>query len=466
MDRRLAVVLAVTLGASAAWAQAPADSLTLSDPAFLKVPEGLGEIVVAKAPPTVYAHVFKDLPNGGKGTLWSGWGNGCIASNGKYYTAMGDHLDLAGGNGQSRIYEFDPATKALQMVVNMRDIIPDTTLAGGKVHARLQEAADGWLYFTTYWGKVPRATDWDAGFQGSALLRYDPRAGKAECLGVPVPQQGLPTSLMDAKRGLIYFYAVYSGDLVVYDLTKREVRYRGSGDIQTGGRNIIADLDGNVYFGTKDGHLARYSPDSGKVTITAAVLPSRGGAAASEEGEDEGGPKAAKGGKGAKSGKTSEEGGSKRGDVLRASTRPARDGTVYAMTSPGMLFAFAPKRETIKDLGPNFLQGDYTAIVLLSPDEKYLYYAPGSHGSAQRHGAALVQYEIATGKRKVLAFLAPLLREKLAYVLGGTFNMEITADGATLIGTFNGAPYDPAARKTVAFGQPSLLVIQIPPSER
>jgi len=452
--RWLGVALGMALLGPVAAGQTSDEGVTLSGDAFLKVPAGVGEVAVAKTPPTVYVRLFKDLPDGGKGTLWSGWGDGCLASNGKYYTAIGDHLDIHGGTGQSRLYEFDPAAKSLKMVVNTREVIPDAKLAGGKVHARLEEAADGWLYYASYWGKVPKDADWDAGFRGSALLRFDPRTGKAECLGVPVPKQGLPTSRMDAKRGVIYFLAVYSGDLVVYDIAARQVKYRASGDVQEGNRNIILDADGNAYFSTKDGTLARYRPDTRDVEATKAKLPA---SAREPPPSDEG----------ASSGKARSSRETKKGvPTLRSSTVPARSGIVYGMTHAGMMFAFDPKAETIRDLGPNFGTGDYTAVVLLSPDEKYLYYAPGSHGSDVRHGAALVQFEIATGRRKVLAFLLPPIRERLKYTLGGTFNLKITADGGTLIGTFNGAPYDPAARKEVAFGQPALLVIEIPKSER
>jgi sugar lactone lactonase YvrE len=486
------MAVAACLWATAACGEAKDEGATLNDAALLKGPDRAAGVDVAKTPPSVYVRIFKDLPPAGKGGLWSNWGEACLASNGKYYCTMGDHLDIYGGTGQSRVYEFEPATKALRMVLNMRDVIPDTKLAGGKVHARIEEAADGWLYFSTYWGKIPKQADWDAGFLGSALLRCDPRTGKAECLGVPVPQQGLPTSLMDPKRGLIYFLAVYSDDLVVYDLAKREVTYRGSGDIQSGSRNIMKDVDGNIYFSTTDGGLARYSPATNQVTMTKAKLPvsahdsaDAGDAEGAGAGEKAGAGPAAKpdakaaarpGAKarsksaGKADGKTAEQAArsAKRGGgaTLRASARPAADGTIYGMTHAGILFKFDPKAETVTALGPNFLDGFYCANMMLSPDGKYVYFAPGSHGSGVPVGAPVVQYDVATGKRKVLAFLGPVMRERCKYTMGGSFNLRITADGGTLLATFNGSPYDSAARKEVPFGQPCLVMLEIPKSER
>jgi glycerophosphoryl diester phosphodiesterase len=42
-------------------------------------------------------------------------------------------------------------------------------------------------------------------------------------------------------------------------------------------------------------------------------------------------------------------------------------------------------------------------VVELSPDGRYPYYLPGAHGGAFRTGTEVVQYEVATGRRKVLA---------------------------------------------------------------
>jgi hypothetical protein len=465
----LAAAVALGALAAAALAETAEDGAVLGGDPLLKAPEGVaGPVETAKTPPSVYVRFFRDLPDGGKGTLWSNWGEACIASNGRYYAPIGDHLDIYGGTGQSRIYEFDPVSRALRVAVNTRDVIPDPKLAGGKIHARVQQAAGGWIYFATYWGKIPKQADWDAGFKGSALLRFDPKSGKTEFLGVPVPQQGLPTSLMDPQRGLIYFYAVYSGDLVVYDISKREVKYRGSADIQSGSRNIILDLDGNAYFSTKDGRLARYNPATNQVAMTKAQMP-----ASARPPRESAKAKSAKSARSAKAepaadavGADAAEDAKAAGSSLRSSSRAARDGIIYGMTHAGQLFAFDPKAETITDLGPNFQDGYYCAHCVLSPDEKYLYYAPGSHGSGVSAGAPVVQYDIAAKRRKVLAFLGPVMRERLAYNIGGTFNLTITADGGTLIGTFNGSPYDPAARRGAAFGRPSIVMIEIPKSER
>src|SRR5687767_11625080 len=208
-----------------------------------------GSGTVAKTAPLVEVAILKDLPEGEKGTLWSSWGDGCVAKNGRYYFGIGNHLDLAKGLGQSRVYEYDLATKALKLVVNVRDVIADPKIGAGKIHSRIDQGKDGWLYFATYWGKVPDDSDFAQGFAGSALMRFDPASGKTESLGIPAPGQGLPTSILDLQHMLFYAYAVKSGDLLVYDLQARSVKFRGGGDVQEGNRNIMLDREGNAYFG-------------------------------------------------------------------------------------------------------------------------------------------------------------------------------------------------------------------------
>jgi hypothetical protein len=108
-------------------------------------------------------------------------------------------------------------------------------------------------------------------------------------------------------------------------------------------------------------------------------------------------------------------------------------------------------------------------VTELSPDERFLYYLPGSHGQAFKYGTPVVQYEIATGTRKVLAFLAPVLEKELHYVPGGSYGVKLSADGGTLYVNFNGHaadPVRPAAMKPNGFGLCSFAAIHIPASER
>jgi hypothetical protein len=409
----------------------------IESPDLLKVPSGVdmkGQDL-AKTPPKVQLAFFAGLKDRGKGTLWSNWGDGCLASNGKYYTSIGDHL---GKDATSYVYEYDPATLILRRIVDVMQAIGQALglFGHGKIHAGIHEGADGWLYFATYWGK-PKEVDaaFEKGYPGSLLLRYDPRSGRTESLGAPVPKQGLPASHFDRQRGLLYFHAVYKGNVAVYDLNARKLKFLGGGDESAAQRTFLSDRSGRVYFSAVDGTLSYYDPQTNQLGKTKVRLPASPGAKKAETGK---------------------------ADSLRAASRPGKDGVVYGMTQAGRLFSFDPEKLVVKDLGPNFGKGEYTAVMVLSPDEKYLYYAPGAHGSGNKSGTPVLQYEIATGRRKVLAFLAGPLEQKYGYRIGGTYNLQIDATGERLFFTFNGAPVSDRG----TFGQPCVAVVQVPRSER
>lgn len=412
---------------------------TMEDSAFLRVPEGMAasdSFTVAKAPPRIDLTIIEGLPDKGKGTLWSTWGDGCLASNGKYYTSIGDHL---GRDATSHLYEYDPKTLRLKLVVDLfRDLKQTKGQYGhGKVHSGIHEDRDGNIWFSSYWGKHREVeAAFGPEYQGSVVLRYQPATGNLDNLGAIVPKQGLPTSHFDAEKSLLYFYAVYENNLAVYDTKKRKLLFLGGADLIAGNRAFMRDAKGNVYFSGKDECLHYYNPTTNKLHATKAKLPA---------GDAE----------------------SKKGNTLRAGiSSPAKDGSIYGMTAQGRLFRFDPATEKIKDMGPNFTTGHYTAVMALSPDQKYIYFVPGAHGSSTRVGTPVVQVELATGKRKVIAFLLDTLQKKFNYKIGGTYNLKIDAAGERLFITFNGNDYEPQSAKNIAFGKPCVVVVHIPDSER
>src|SRR4029078_12432390 len=118
-------------------------------------------------------------------------------------------------------------------------------------------------------------------------------------------------------------------------------------------------------------------------------------------------------------------------------------GWIYGVTyQGGQLFRYKPADDKLEMLGSSWLSGTYIAVMELSPDERFLYYLPGAHGGAWKDGTPVVQYEIATGKRKVLAFLAETIDQECGYVPAGTYGVKLSADGGTLYANLNGHPAD------------------------
>ncbi|MGH9857474.1 MAG: hypothetical protein ACRD4B_06480 [Acidobacteriota bacterium] len=185
---------------------------------------------------------------------------------------------------------------------------------------------------------------------------------------------------------------------------------------------------GKVYFSDPNGKVSFYDPDKNIISSTSMMLP---------------GPKGR----------------------LRSAAQPTSRDVIYGMTRAGRLFAFDSVNQTVKDLGPNLRDGDYTAVMVLSPDEKYVYFAPGAHGSAVRSGTPVVQYEIKTGRRKIIAFLLQPMIKEAGYFIAGNYNLKIDPKGSVLYGTFNGSEHV-AGKDPQEFGLPAVVVIHIPENER
>ena len=132
------------------------------------------------------------------------------------------------------------------------------------------------------------------------------------------------------------------------------------------------------------------------------------------------------------------------------------------------LFRYSVAKDEATILGPSFLSGSYTTIMLVSPDERFLYYLPGSHGGAFKDGTPVVQYNIATGRQKVLAFLAPVFIAEHDYAPAGTYGVKLSEDGGTLFVNFNGHPTAnlPKHLRPNGFVLTSFAEIAIPESER
>src|SRR3954465_2349957 len=92
--------------------------VTDESPEFLKPSGTLREgIAIAKTAPKIDFQFFPGQDHAGK--PWSNWGEGCFA-NGKYYSAIGDHLSP---RGTGLITEYDPATKKLRIIANVAKVL-------------------------------------------------------------------------------------------------------------------------------------------------------------------------------------------------------------------------------------------------------------------------------------------------------------------------------------------------------
>ncbi|NIP98391.1 MAG: hypothetical protein GWO24_35260 [Akkermansiaceae bacterium] len=387
---------------------------------------------IAKAAPTVDFLYFDSQRYPGK--PWSVWGDG-LAVGDHYYTSIGDHH---APRGNAFVHAYDSRSKKLRLLTDVQSVIkvPPGKYTPGKIHTRLTLGSDGWLYFATHRGST-RATTAENGFEGSWILRCHPGDGRAEVVArAPLPMQCLPTGEMDPER-MIFYGGTADGDhrvkrvqFLAYDTSRKRVLYRD--DHGPHRAMILSGLTGRVYFHREGGRgvtapLVRFDPqEPGKPEEIPAVV------------------------------------------GLRAATRETRDGKVYTVDGD-RLWQFDTRRETSRELGALIVgnQEYITSIDLDRKTERYLYFVAGSHGGSYRDGSPLVQYDLKTARRKVIAFLHPQCEERFGFVAMGSYGSAVSPEGDKVFITWHGNRGGPDPKRgKLAFNTCALTVVHIPESER
>jgi len=395
---------------------------------FLKSPGELPEgVSVARTAPAIDFLYYpgQDYP----GKPWSVWGDG-TAVDGKYYSAIGDHLAPA---GNAFVYEYDASTKKLRRLMETRSLLglPEGHYAPGKIHSRVDLGSDGWLYFSTHRGSTKVTTD-QYHYQGDWILRCHPETGKSEIvLHAPVPKHCIPTSILDPER-MIFYGATAAGapddetiHFFAYDVKAGKMRYSG---IDGPSRCIaFAKSSGRVYYtpGKEEGNIMRYDPSKpgGPESIEAAVN-------------------------------------------MRAASEETAAGIIYMVTSgqkdkDAVLYAFNTSTERAELLGPAAVGSQqYITTLDADPTGRFLYYVPGAHGGANKDGSPVVQYDTQKKQRKVIAFLHPYYQARYGCALKGTYGVALDPAGDKLYVTWN------ASRGSRNWETCALTVIHIPPGER
>jgi len=138
---------------------------------------------------------------------------------------------------------------------------------------------------------------------------------------------------------------------------------------------------------------------------------------------------------------------------------PAMDGWYYWATWDGVLFKFKPEnsrgKPKVKYVNTTWNKGEDVLQIALSPKGRYIYYYP-------KGNSPIIQYDVKTGKRKVLAWVRDYYFKKYGYFMGQGYGMSISKDGKFLVIIVNGEFTD----KKYAFGHPGILKVELPESER
>ena len=409
------------------------DVLTVTSDEFLKAPATIDkDVVIAKTVPTIDFLYYPCQTY--KARIWSNWGDG-LAVNGKYYSSLGDH---DGPKGNAFVYEYDPKTKALRLLCDVVSVIREMLgYLPGKIHGRLDMGKDGYIYFSTHRGGTKDTIDAN-GYKGDWIIKVDPKTAKAEIVSHgPAGKHCIPNSVLDPERMIFYGGTAIGtgGDentrvkFFAFDVVNKKMLYEGNDGPPR--YMILANSTGRLYYVPKTdgdvGTVMRYDP------AKPADAPIKIGAQLG----------------------------------LRSATQETKDGMVYtcskgsAKTTPTTIFAFNTKTEEATPLGRAAVgTQEYITSIDVDPTGRYLYYVPAAHGHAENDGSPVVQYDVKTKTRKVIAFLHPYFSDKIKAIPTGTFSTAIDPAGDKLYVTWN------VKRGTAAWDCCALTVIHIPEAER
>jgi hypothetical protein len=426
------ILLALTLAAQAS--KAPLDYpprlpggkevVTDRSPAFLERPAGLREgVEVAATAPEVDFLFYPGQDHPGR--PWSVWGDGS-ASGTTYYSAIGDHLHP---KGTALVCAYDATAKTLRILADLRKALEasgtlpaDMDYVPAKIHSRIDLGSDGWLYYATHRGS-PSTTDDKHGYRGDWILRTHAEKGDTEIVAAfPVEKHAIPMSVLDPERLMFYGGTAPGKDAAMkeicffaFDLRRRRRIFSSGGGPERCA--ILSSSTGRLYWNGK-----RFDPAEDHLLSDSAA------------------------------------------PEVRSATRETPQGIVYGTTGHSAeIWAFDVKTEKTTSLGSGAVgKQEYITSIDADPTGRYLYYVAGAHGGAGAEGTPVVQFDVRTRTRKVIAFLHRFYLETYGYTLDGTFSSALDGKGETLFVTWNGM------RK----GQPkgwescALTAIHIPASER
>ncbi len=428
---------------------------------MLEIPEAiknLHDFTVAKTAPTIEFVIvplnprfLPEAPQGYFQGVWSNWSQGnYYAPMKKFYAAVGNHRFYG---AQLYIIEYDTKTKTITTSPEINSFLGRNINdpGDGKIHGWLDFYNGSELYFCTYWCQYPEPSEEDfrKGYEGGRIMSYNVITRRFTDFGVPLKRSSWPYHRMDTRRGLMFAVGMF-GEFLCYDVNKQRVRFAGY--LPEGMRwyvrtMLVDEATGYVYstnFIEWDScvHFIKYDPCKNRFYKLESCVPAN--SITGKKGQ------------------------------MRAHTRhKSKEGWFIGVVvgnpigTGGELFKFFPDEDRVEDLGICWSgKYRYTTSLAMSPDEKYVYYIPGAHGKSQFEGTPVVQYNIKTGKKKVIAFLFPYFYKKYGYIPSGTFCIKLNDTGDKLFILFNGTFTKYKSNGGDIFGDPSVMVIHIPESER
>ena len=402
------------------------------------------DFTVAKIPPEIKMMIIPDMepeyfPEEAKEAGWANWGKVTRSEDNRFFFSVSDHRGIG---CQINIYEYSPARNILHRVVNVSELLgwTDGTLTDGKIHGRMGIMPDGTLWAATHYGIYPDSSWWANGYRGSWLLSYNIYTHEAKNRGIPLVGNMLPEFNLDPHHGRLFGMGA-NHTCLCWDTINKKVRYAGyppKGWIWWR-RACLIDGDGKFWstdMSDSEYRFISFDPEYNKFERYELKQPAN--------------PYT-----------------NKVAQIRGYTEHRAMDGAFYCIGQYGTMYRFRPEKPAVELVGVNWDRGRYTSTTAIDPSGRYFYYLPGGmKGQNADEYGPIVQFDVKTGKKKVIAWLVDYYHEKYGYWVGGTYGMEISNDGSFLVIVMNGAFIPRNYEKYSPYGNPSLFAVKIPEEER
>ena len=189
-----------------------------------------------------------------------------------YYAAS----DESGRARHTRLIAYDYRPDTAKICVKAEDVVlpQPRQLPVTKFHESISFLPDGRLFATTHstdraphhpeWMPIAHHTHVWEGWPGSTMVCYDPRTGKAENWGVPVPRETIYGATYDARHHAIYMIGFMRGHVYRFSLVDHKTIDLGK-VAELYCYRLHAGPDGHIYGCTKSGYLWRANVDTVRI---------------------------------------------------------------------------------------------------------------------------------------------------------------------------------------------------------
>lgn len=215
-----------------------------------------------------YAYVeTRDFPGGRQeGSMYSAL---YAARDGKLYIGLCTHA------GASQFYQYDPVTNRIHHIADLPEFLGERgkgIRVSGKIHTKPVEDREGRIYFGTMCEDAGPPSIDPYSWKGPHWVRYDPRTGKLEDLGLINKLWGIYGLSIDPKRNHL-FATAWNGHVYRLDIDLGITRDIGRVDNWDVVRSIVADDKGNVYGCYPKGRIWKYDPNTERIRDLSISIP-------------------------------------------------------------------------------------------------------------------------------------------------------------------------------------------------